>query len=532
MVSALARELDRILSGARLRAHSFRWGDRRLSLYFRDRTLHWHLHPQEGWLTLGGEESPPEDARSFSARLEEVRAPVDERILRLRLSRPRGPARSWELVVELMTNQWNAFFLEGEDGWIRHLLRTRHLEDRNLAVGRQYRPPPPSERRGAREPLTRTEWEEILTGVAVEERPSHLLRQVALASSLNAPTLAMTTGGFELWRRFRSLEEATPCILEKSGDRQPYPYILEGFDHTTFESFLGAVEAVSGAAFGPTSEGEDLLARARKALERARGKLRGIRREMESAEDPREPRDRGNLLLARLREVPRGAPSVRLEGFDGNPVEVPLDPALSPQDNAQAYFREAARRERARERLPEMLARAREVEEALARTLERVDGGEGNPEELLPFLPEERREKPGRTQDRRLPYRSYRSSGGLEIRVGRGARDNDELTFRHSDPEEIWLHARDTAGAHVILRWSGEGSPPARDLAEAAVLAALGSSARGSGTVPVDWTRRKYVRKPRKAPPGTVALQEARTLFVEPDPELPHRLSSPRPSRP
>jgi len=87
------------------------------------------------------------------------------------------------------------------------------------------------------------------------------------------------------------------------------------------------------------------------------------------------------------------------------------------------------------------------------------------------------------------------------------------------------LHARDVAGAHVILRWNDPvANPPARDLAEAAVLAALQSKARTSGTVAVDWTRRKYVRKPRKAPPGLVVPERTKTLFDEPDPAVEERM--------
>jgi predicted ribosome quality control (RQC) complex YloA/Tae2 family protein len=109
--------------------------------------------------------------------------------------------------------------------------------------------------------------------------------------------------------------------------------------------------------------------------------------------------------------------------------------------------------------------------------------------------------------------------------VGRGARFNDDLTFHHSSPGDVWLHARHTAGAHVILRWQGAERPPARDLEEAAILAALHSKARTSGSVPVDWTFRKYVRKPRKSPPGQVLVEREETLFVEPDAALLERLA-------
>ena len=87
------------------------------------------------------------------------------------------------------------------------------------------------------------------------------------------------------------------------------------------------------------------------------------------------------------------------------------------------------------------------------------------------------------------------------------------------------MHARDVGGAHVVLRWTDrDANPPASDLREAAVLAALHSRARTSGTVPVDWTRRKYVRKPRKAKPGLVHIERAKTIFVQPSPDLERRL--------
>ena len=124
------------------------------------------------------------------------------------------------------------------------------------------------------------------------------------------------------------------------------------------------------------------------------------------------------------------------------------------------------------------------------------------------------------------PYRRYRSSGGLEIRVGRSSRTNDALTFRHSAPDDIWLHASQAPGAHVILRWQKrDQNPPLADLTEAAALAALHSEARHSGMVAVDWTRRKYVRKPRKAAAGAVIPERVSTIFVEPDPAVAARLS-------
>jgi predicted ribosome quality control (RQC) complex YloA/Tae2 family protein len=248
---------------------------------------------------------------------------------------------------------------------------------------------------------------------------------------------------------------------------------------------------------------------------------------MAQAADPEVLRAQANLLLARLGEVARGAERVTLKGFSGEDVTLELDPSLSPHENAQALYEEAARRERAVKRLPTLLEKAREK----VADLEALEGAwaEGmlSAEEVFKRLPSSKAQPRWKASDAspRLPFRRFRSSGGLEIRVGRGSKDNDALTFKHSHPDDIWLHAREAGGAHVVLRWREEGSPPARDLDEAAALAALNSKARGSQTVPVDWTRRKYVRKPRKAPPGTVTLERAKTVFVEPNPELPDRLA-------
>jgi predicted ribosome quality control (RQC) complex YloA/Tae2 family protein len=249
-------------------------------------------------------------------------------------------------------------------------------------------------------------------------------------------------------------------------------------------------------------------------------KLRSLERELDSAPDPASLRGKGDLILARIGEIPRGASEVRLVDFDGQTVTLELDPSLDAAANARGYYDRAGRGERARRELP---ARIEEARTALAAEQSRLAAArEGTiPAEIVleglsPAGPGDKGGK-GRTA---LPYRVFRSSGGLEIRVGRGARHNDTLTFQHARPMDVWLHARNVGGAHVVLRWDREERPPARDLEEAAVLAALNSRARTSGSVAVDWTRRKWVRKPRKGRSGQVLVERAETLFVAPDPQV------------
>jgi predicted ribosome quality control (RQC) complex YloA/Tae2 family protein len=290
--------------------------------------------------------------------------------------------------------------------------------------------------------------------------------------------------------------------------------LLEAFRTAREES--GVAGPMSAASLSPNLE---------RALERrlakARRRVGALVRQLDTAEDPEAARAVGNLILARFAEIPRGATRALLVGFDGVPVDVELDPTLSADRNASRYFERAARVERARLALPEKIREAEGVRVRWERLLADAREGKVTPEAAAAELGlEAPRKKSKPAQEAALPYRTFRSSGGLEIRVGRGAKHNDDLTFRHSAPTDIWLHVRQNPGAHVILRWNLDERPPRKDLAEAATIAALHSPARGSSAVPVAWTRRKYVRKPRGAPPGTVAPDRTETVFVRPDPAL------------
>jgi len=270
--------------------------------------------------------------------------------------------------------------------------------------------------------------------------------------------------------------------------------------------------------------GPELLARLEHATGQAARRVTSLEVELRELPDPVALRSTGDLILARYHEVPAGAVSATLTGFDGEAVIVELDPAEPAHANASRYYDRAAKSERAAERLPVLLDKAAAELSRLEELAQAVRAGEAGEAEVVALLGPA---PSGRGRDASapsLPYKKFRSSGGLEIRVGRGAKHNDDLTFHHSAPNDVWLHALHAAGAHVVLRWQGPGRPPARDLEEAATLAALHSKARTSGSVPVDWTLRKYVRKPRKSPPGRVLVERAETVFVEPDESLIERL--------
>ncbi|MEW5899238.1 MAG: NFACT RNA binding domain-containing protein, partial [Bacillota bacterium] len=138
------------------------------------------------------------------------------------------------------------------------------------------------------------------------------------------------------------------------------------------------------------------------------------------------------------------------------------------------------------------------------------------------YLPEERPKKAAKAP-RAPEILTFTSSDGFKILAGRNNRQNDYLTMRLAKDNDLWLHAREIPGAHVIIR-AGERPPTPVALREAAAIAAYYSQARQSQNVPVDYTLRKNVHKPRGARPGFVIYKEQRTLVADPDEALVERL--------
>jgi predicted ribosome quality control (RQC) complex YloA/Tae2 family protein len=549
LVRAVAAELRAALQGRSVQPQPV--FDRDLSCTLaldRGQALRLDLHPRRGWIRILSAESLEgegakgrDDDPDLSARVLRVSAPVDERLLRIDLhegGRFRGGKRS--LVIELHTNQWNVLLVDSEERRIVSALRARDAGGRSLMPGAFYQPPAPARRTLPDRPRDALweAWTAALGSLPPAERPRELVRRFAYASPLNAAALlgsaasvdgdAALEEAFERWWEVADGDDAGAFILRTPAGPQPYPMALEGVESVRAESLLAAFGTIAAAAPAEVEEakpGPDLLGQARRKLSGAEKRIERLREELAGVGQADRLRAQGDLLLAHLDWAEPGDASVVLPDFDGGEMEIALDPKLKPHENAERLYDEARRRARAEARLPELLEAAEKERERWSGAVAALEAGE-TPVWVEGALrrgdAKERKAAP--QPGERLPYRLYRTSGGLEVRVGRSSRDNDKLTFRHAAHGDVWLHARSVPGSHVVLRWAEEGAPPARDLEEAATLAALYSKARTSGTVAVDWTRRKYVRKPRGAPPGRVTLINAKTLFVAPDPAVEERL--------
>jgi predicted ribosome quality control (RQC) complex YloA/Tae2 family protein len=538
----LAVELHAQLSGARVHGIRFDREALRAALLTRaprrsdppPPSLLWQLHPDRGHLTRleADDATGARVAVRAAASVVRVTAPPDERIIDIELDdRDGSGGATRRLIIELITNQWNAIAVDADDVVIAVL---RELRGRTLRPGERYEPPPASHRQWSTTRPDATGWAGLLRSEPPGRRLRALMQRAAYTSSLNAPAILGDAdvgdddAAIERAREryLRIVHDAPRSAVLLAGHTQPYPVPLSHDDEpmaTLLDAFTRAAEHAAAVPAAPAATDVALAALAER-VEHIAQRLRRLDEERTGAEEEAQQlRQHADLLLSQLHRVPRGASSIELDDFHGGTVVVALDPSLGAAENATGWYDVARKRSRAAARIPALLAAGERERTRLLALGERIRAGTASPEEIAALA---RRRTSGRKDAMQaLPYRTYRTTGGIEVRVGRGARANDELTFHHAQPTDIWLHARDVAGAHVILRWSrAEENPPARDLSEAAVLAALHSRARTSGTVAVDWTRRKYVRKPRKSGPGAVVPERVRTIFVEPDPGLAARM--------
>ena len=501
-------------------------------------SLLWQLHPAAGHLTSTARDNVTgmRIALPAQAAIKRISAPPDERLLQLELEAgDAAPGATRCIVIELVTNQWNAIAV-GADDVIVAVLRERRTRDRGLRAGVRYELPPARPRAWAKERPGAEEWASAFATTPPGERLGALMKLAAYTSPLNAAAIigdADVSDSADALERARQRylalvhdAEREAVLIRSSGGMQPYSVRLHADDHAAgslVDAFRAAAQFAAAVPIAPDTIDVALAAVAER-IEHVEQRLQRLDSEQSGAlEDAMRLRQHGDLLLSQLHHIPRGATRAELDDFAGGVIDVELDATLTPAENAQRWYDMARKRERAAARIPTLRAAAEREMNRLNALAERIRSGAVEAAEIAILV--SRRGGRSGAAPRALPYRVYRTSNGHEVRVGRGARANDELTFRHASPTDIWLHARDVAGAHVILRWPrADENPAARDIAEAAVLAALHSRARTSGTVAVDWTRRKYVRKPRKAGPGVVVPERVKTIFVEPDAAVEERL--------
>jgi predicted ribosome quality control (RQC) complex YloA/Tae2 family protein len=524
----LAAELNQLFSGTVVHGVELQPESQRVLIDVHETRLQWQLHPSSGYLGRIVSVLPLERPIQLprKARWKRTHALFDERILVIELSGASRPHATMQIVIELLTNQWNALTLDADGKILRQVVtrRTRRsdIENTKTRIRGQLYVPPPAEPRAT---ASAVEWREMFGRVERTEWKRFFLRRFAYASPLNADAIFGASSLDEAFRRYQELlREARPHMVQIQDVRQPYSHSLWSADAEPVDSLLAAMESLGGMDVA-----EDVAEEIARRLYAVDKKIERLNQELQTiAGRASSTRLHADLLMTYASTITRGVRKVTLPDFEGADQHIELDPALSPIENAQELYQEAKKQQRATDRIPKLIDQAEQTRKQLLDLNERAQRGELTNQDMRALIRKPPSQKQRSVPGEKLPYRRYKTSGGLEVRVGRNSRANDDLTVHHSSPRDIWLHARHVGGAHVVLRWNDvEANPPARDLMEAAVLAAVHSQARTSRTVPVDYTRRKYVIKKRKSPAGQVLLERAKTLFVEPLPELEEQLRWP-----
>jgi predicted ribosome quality control (RQC) complex YloA/Tae2 family protein len=447
-----------------------------------------------------------------------------------------------KLVAELTGKHANLFLLE-PDGSIADCVRRVSAGDtstRILLPGFPYEPIPAQDKCS---PFDATR--EQLDAVYASADPARALTQAFAGvsrQSANALVSACASSA-ALKALFLQMKNGrySPCIayLPDGEPAAALPFTPNGMFAKTepCENMSDALDryyAGRDALVRIRRHGGELRKTVSNALRRAQNKYAAFVEAITGTERFEEARTYGELILANLHLVRPGADELIALDYCADPPQkraVPLDPALSAQENAKKYFK-AYRKGKLGKAYAESQIESLSAEIAyLEGQLENIEKCETLYEltEIRDELVRERYIRPSRDK-KRAPGPGNRSSAPMRfvssddigILVGKNNRQNDALTLQQAKSDNLWLHAKNIPGSHVIVDFEGE--PPERTLQEAAMLAAYYSKARLSSGVPVDYTPRKFVKKPSGARPGMVIYSTNRTLYVTPDPALVQRL--------
>ncbi len=495
------------------------------------------------------------------ARVAGLTQPPLERLVKIEFdaSDELGRAGRRTLVLEAMGRRSNLILLDGEGRVIDSLRRV----DADMSAARQvlpglfYQPPASTGRLPFLEETEAGFAARFAAAAAEKTLDAFLLDQYFGLSPLMARELAFQAVGdvdarvFQmggpgpLWRALEDFqnrvreERFTPVCLLRDGKPLDFACVPVGqyggaaecVAYPSFSALLDAFYEAREKQERARQRGADLLRAASTARDRLRRKLALQEKEYAATQDRDKLRIQGDLITANLYRMERGQSRLECENYyeAGAPTSIPLDPLLTPQQNAAKYYKRYAKAKTAEKYLREQMDLARRDLEYLESVLAEIAQAETEADYLdiraelreAGFLKKQGRGKKEKSRPA-APW-EFCTSSGLRVLAGRNNRQNDKLTLKDADRRDLWLHTQKIHGSHVILRCAGR-TPSEEDIAEAAMVAAWFSQARESGNVPVDYTEVRNVKKPAGARPGMVIYTTCRTVNVTPEEAAVERL--------
>ena len=331
-------------------------------------------------------------------------------------------------------------------------------------------------------------------------------------------------------------KEKASAVLNALGETEAvYPFAIAGGGIKLYDSIGEALDSLyinSDRREWAKRHGASARKVLQNNIERCEKKLALYADALNSGEQMEKCRLYGELLTANLPSLKSGTDTAAVDNYYADPVEriaIPLDRQLTPGENAQRYYKKYQKLKAARDmaivQREQTLSELNYLEGQLDNLTKCT--AENELSELIEELKEQgyiKRDKGGKKKMKLAASKPmhFVSSTGADIYVGKNNRQNDELTLRFASPNDIWMHTKNIPGSHVIVK--GASEQDTATMTEAALLAAYYSRARGSENVAVDYTPRKYVKKPAGAKPGMVIYTTNKTAYVTPSEEAVARL--------
>ena len=458
------------------------------------------------------------------ALIESIEQIENDRIVEITVSNKNeiGDHIQATLIIEIMGKHSNILLVDKSSHKILEVIKHVGFSQnsyRTLLPGSTYIAPPSTE---SLNPFTIKDEKlfEILQTQETTAKNLQSLFQGLGRDTANELENILVSEKLSAFRNFFN-QETKPCLTETSFSPVPFANQV-GEPFANLSDLLDTYYKDKAERDRVKQQASELIRRVENELQKNRHKLKKQEKELLATDNAEEFRQKGELLTTFLHQVPNDQDQVILDNYYTNlPITIALDKALTPNQNAQRYFKRYQKLKEAVKYLTDLI----EETKATILYLESVETVLNQAgldeiaeirEELIQtgFIRRRQREK---IQKRKKPEQYLASDGKTIIYVGRNNLQNEELTFKIARKEELWFHAKDIPGSHVVI--SGNLDPSDEVKTDAAELAAYFSQGRLSNLVQVDMIEVKKLNKPTGGKPGFVTYTGQKTLRVTPDPE-------------
>ncbi|MCU9534245.1 NFACT family protein [Streptococcus sp. CSL10205-OR2] len=462
------------------------------------------------------------------AVIEDIKQLENDRIVEMTFSNKNeiGDHIKVTLMIEIMGKHSNIILIDKNEGKIIESVKHVGFSQnsyRTILPGSSYVLPPKTNSINPFEISDEKLFESLQTNELNPKNLQLLFQGLGRDTAIEL-SQRLTNEKFQAFRHFFN-QLTTPSLTEKS-----FSAILFSDSKETFSSLSEMLDVYYKDKVQKdriNQQANDLIHRVNTEIQKNKKKLKKQEQELKDTENAEEFRQKGELLTTFLRSVPNNQNQVTLDNYyTGEKITISLDKALTPNQNAQRYFKKYQKLKEAVKHLSHLLKETREtiayletVETALNQaTLSEIADIR---EELIEtgFIKQKRRDKHHKKQK---PEQYLASDGKTLILVGKNNLQNDDLSFKIAQKNDLWFHAKDIPGSHVVIRNNPDPSDKVKT--DAAELAAYFSKARLSNLVQVDMIEAKKLNKPTGSKPGFVTYTGQKTLRVTPDEEKINRM--------